>query len=508
MIVAEKTLMELIPAAQYLRVSTERQEYSLEGQEQVIASWASEHGFAVSRTYRDEGKSGLDLAGRAGLAQLLHDVVSGRQSYKAVLVYDVSRWGRFQDPDEAAHYEFLCREAGVELHYCAELFSNNGEFSGTILKALKRVMAGEYSRELSQKVVDGLIRLVKKGFRSGSLPGYGFRRMLVSANGTYKQVLSPGERKSIATDRVVLVPGPADEIAWVREIYRMFVEEDKSFVKIAEELKQRKVPLPTKQQWNQYTVKRILTHPKYCGTAVYNRTTERLRAKSRPLPKSDWVVMPNAFEAIVPQLLYEAAQQKLMQKFRNQSNAEVLEKLKAILEAHGRLTHSTLKQHRLSPSAITHRFGSLIRAYELSGYKSPHLGVSENRRSSHGFKIEVMRRLVEIFPAVVCTENRSHKTFLKLKGGLRVAVRICRSLALRKKGRVWVVQHARNENCRVTLLVGLNAGNSSIEAFFLSGRLGNRHKIHITERHELLLKGLHISDLNQFMIAIGSRNWK
>jgi hypothetical protein len=27
----------------------------------------------------------------------------------------VGRWGRFQDSDEAAHYEFLCKMSGIQL---------------------------------------------------------------------------------------------------------------------------------------------------------------------------------------------------------------------------------------------------------------------------------------------------------------------------------------------------------------------------------------------------------
>ncbi len=160
--------MTNVPAAQYLRVSTERQEYSLDCQSARIANYAQENGFTVCQTYCDEAKSGLEIGRRTGLSQLLQDVVGGKQSYKAILVYDVSRWGRFQDPDEAAHYEFLCKAAGVQVHYCAEHFSNDGQFSNLILKTLKRVMAAEYSRELSDKVFAGMTRVVRKGL---TLPG-------------------------------------------------------------------------------------------------------------------------------------------------------------------------------------------------------------------------------------------------------------------------------------------------------------------------------------------------
>jgi hypothetical protein len=113
----------------------------------------------VTRTYSDAGKSGLVIKRRDGLRQLLNDVVGGKQPYKAILVYDVSRWGRFQDVDEAAHYEFLCKAAGVEVHYCAEQFANDNSLASAMMKALKRVMAGEYSRELSVKVNEGSKRI-------------------------------------------------------------------------------------------------------------------------------------------------------------------------------------------------------------------------------------------------------------------------------------------------------------------------------------------------------------
>src|SRR2546422_1660197 len=99
-------------------MSTDAQQLSLKSQADVIQQYAGAHGFKVVKSYEDPGKSGLNLKYRKGLARLLHDVVRGDPTYRAVLVYDVSRWGRFQDTDEAAHYEFLCRNAGIPLFYC------------------------------------------------------------------------------------------------------------------------------------------------------------------------------------------------------------------------------------------------------------------------------------------------------------------------------------------------------------------------------------------------------
>src|SRR3979411_3170498 len=220
----------LIPAAQYLRMSNERQEYSIENQTNAIGKYAEHAGFVTVQSYSDPALSGVLLRRRKGLQKLIQDVVQGLASYRAILVYDVSRWGRFQDADEAAHYEFLCKSAGIPVHYCAEIFVNDGTPANMLLKAWKRSMAGEYSRELGVKVFAGQRNIYLRGFRgSGGRPGYGLRRMLVSPEGNAKQLLSMGERKGIMSDRVILVFGPEEEVQLVREIYRMFVEEKYGF---------------------------------------------------------------------------------------------------------------------------------------------------------------------------------------------------------------------------------------------------------------------------------------
>ena len=190
-------------------MSTEHQKYSTENQSEIIQRYAKERGIEIVRTYADHGKSGLRLDGRDALKQLIDDVRAGRADYTAVLVYDVSRWGRFQDADESAYYEFICKEAGIIVHYCAEQFENDGSLSATIIKSMKRAMAGEYSRELSVKVFTGQCRLIGLGFRQGGLAGYGLRRQLIDEQRQPKGELAIGAQKSLQTDRV-------DSGAWSR----------------------------------------------------------------------------------------------------------------------------------------------------------------------------------------------------------------------------------------------------------------------------------------------------
>ena len=360
-----------IPAAQYLRMSTEHQQYSLENQAQRNEQYAQFHGFTITRTYRDSAKSGLRLKGRPGLRELLRDVAEGKTDYKAILVYDVSRWGRFQDTDEAAHYEFLCKSAGIPVHYCAETFANDGSLPSSIMKALKRAMAGEYSRELGVKVAAGQRRLAELGFWQGGPAGYGFRRVLVSPEGKFKQFLAKGERKSIATDRVILVPGAAHEVEQVQEIFRLFTVKKLSAKAIARDLNRRGVRSPQNRQWTHSVVASILSHPRYLGCNVFNQTTKRLGGQWIARPRTEWLIVPGAFTGMIDPKTFALAQEIISNQTAHKTDEQVLRELRSLLDSKGRLTPKIIDQAlgMACTRTLWRRFGGLRKAYELIGYK-------------------------------------------------------------------------------------------------------------------------------------------
>jgi DNA invertase Pin-like site-specific DNA recombinase len=158
-------------------MSTDHQNYSPVNQADANESYARNHGIEIIVTYYDPGISGLQIEDRDALQQLIHDVQSKDKWFDVVLVYDISRWGRFQDIDESAYYEFICRRAGVMVRYCAEPFENDGSALATIAKGIKRLAAAEYSRELSVKVFNAQRRLVELGYHQGGQAGYGLRRL-------------------------------------------------------------------------------------------------------------------------------------------------------------------------------------------------------------------------------------------------------------------------------------------------------------------------------------------
>jgi DNA invertase Pin-like site-specific DNA recombinase len=495
-------MAELVPAAQYLRMSTEHQQYSITNQAAAIQLYAQAHGFAVVQTYSDHGRSGLVLKRRSGLRQLLQDVVSRECRYKTILVYDVSRWGRFQDADEAAHYEFLCKQAGIPVHYCNETFSNDTTMPNLIMKALKRTMAGEYSRELSGKVFEGHKRLARLGFKQGGLPGYALRRMLLSSDRRPKQQLADGEHKSIATDRVVLIPGPTDEVEIVREIYRLFVDEKRSIRNIMLELNVRGVPKPDGSTWKYGAVRKILTHPKYSGAHVYGATSQKLCTPAIHLPRSQWVITPRAIQPIIEPEVFEAAQQIQEKRTKHLSNDDMLNRLRRLLKLRGRLSQRVIERSRLVPAYCTYRarFGSLKKAYELIGYGEPeHFSLpTDLRRRTQAIRHKLIAQIHARFPNDLTVRQKSGRSrSLLYFNGKAICAVMARCVRL-KQGLRWIVQPSPNEADFPALLVRLNRNNNQILDSYMFPRLKNEGRFQLTKNDAWLAQGVALRRLSDF----------
>ncbi len=352
-------------AAEYIRMSTDHQQYSLNNQSDAIRRYADDNNMRVIRTYRDAGKTGLTLASRPALRTLIEDVESGKAGFSVVLVYDVSRWGRFQDADESAYYEYRCRRAQIAIHYCAEQFPNDGSITAVLAKALKRAMAAEYSRELSVKVFAGQARLTELGFRQGGMAGYGLRRLLVDQQGNPKFVLKFGEAKSIATDRVILVPGPPDETQIVREIFDMYVTKRISAIRIAKALNERGVPWLFGRPWSRFAIRDMVTNPKYIGCIVSNRRSGKLQSKVPWNPPEMWIRRDNVFEGIADPDLYRRAASVAAARSGTCSDEKLLSFLRDLLKRKGYLSGTSIKADPETPCprVFTNRFGSLTTAY-------------------------------------------------------------------------------------------------------------------------------------------------
>jgi DNA invertase Pin-like site-specific DNA recombinase len=458
-------------AAAYVRMSTEHQQYSTSNQMDVILEYAKRRGLEIVKIYSDEGKSGLNIEGREALSQMLDDVQSGRANFSCILVYDVSRWGRFQDADESAHYEYTCRNAGVAVHFCTEQFENDGTPVSTIIKSVKRAMAGEYSRELSAKVFQGACRLIQEGFKQGGTAGFGLRRMLIDQSRQRKTMLKMGEHKSIQTDRVILVRGPDEEVETVRWIYRAFIDEDKSESEIADLLNAKGIVTDFGRAWTRSTVHQILTNEKYIGNNVYHRTSFKLKRKHVENPPDKWVRAAGVFEGIIEPEQFFKAREIILKRCQRFTDEELLEKLRGLLSQHGQISGILIDEMEGFPSsaAFRHRFGSLISAYRLIGYDPQidynFIEINRRLRKQHPEIVASVIQKIESLGASAAWDENSES--LWLNDELRVSIVLCRHITTFAGSSRWLIRLDASLKPDITIAVRMDATNEGIRDYYL-----------------------------------------
>jgi DNA invertase Pin-like site-specific DNA recombinase len=309
-------------------MSKEEQDFSIEYQMAAIAVFAERYGYEICRTYADRGISGVGIKKRSALQTLLSDALSRDRDFEAILVYDVSRWGRFQNIDQSAHYEFICSEAGVGVEYCTEPFLNDGSPTSSLFKHIKRTMAAEYSRELSVKTKSGKHGLRKLGYWTSGPPGFGFRRQIVLQS-LFNSVRDKRSRRA-------------------RNVSRAEALTD---------------------------LRRVLSEQGVLNKSVimqHGRVTPGMHARR-------FGGLLGAYKAIgyEPSLEQSMSASRLISALSNRrrsvcklSDDELLRRLGALFHEKGRLTIQLIDEAPEMPAASTFslRFGTIIRAYEKVGY--------------------------------------------------------------------------------------------------------------------------------------------
>jgi DNA invertase Pin-like site-specific DNA recombinase len=468
---------ELQRAAQYLRVSTESQKYSIENQAAAIAAYAARRGIEIIETYADRGRSGVSMAGRDALKQLISDVELGRADYDCILVYDISRWGRFQDVDESAYYEFICKRAGIRIDYCADEFENDGSLASVVLKNIKRLAAADYSRQLSKKVFLGQSRTASQGYWRGGPAPYGLRRLLVDDRGRTKAILQNGDRKNLKTDRTVLVPGPKREIRIVQQIFEMFVNGKRTRTEIAAELNARGIPNARGRLWSMLTVSNVINNEAYLGHIVFNRRSTKLGERTVRNPPEMWIRHRNAFAPIIAPSLFARSQKKLheLECGRTRSDKELLDILKDLLRREGRLTMKSIIMAKGVPncSVYARRFGSLDEAYRRIGYRplvryrfkevQRHIGqVICSLADQISADLERVGRRVSFLPEL---------SLLTLDGDVTVSLAVARAVKDGSNGaraeRRWELRKMQFTRSNLTIVARMNAHNTAVMDYFL-----------------------------------------
>ncbi|WP_413847362.1 recombinase family protein [Desulfobacula sp.] len=492
-----------IRAAQYVRMSTEHQQYSTENQRDIIKEFANDNDMVIVRTYADDGKSGLNIGGRKALKKLINDVENGKSDFSSILVYDVSRWRRFQDADESAYYEYICKRAGINVQYCAEQFKNDGSPISTMAKSFKRAMAGEYSRELSVKVFKGQCRLIEEGFRQGGSAGLGLRRMLIDQHCNQKGILKRGEYKSLQTDRVILIPGPPEEIQTVSNIYNLFVEKGMSEFKIAESLNSQGILTDLKRPWTRGSINQILSNEKYIGNNVFNRSSFKLKQKRVKNPREMWVRHDGAFEAVIdPQIFYKA-QGIILERNRKFTDEEMLDRLKYLYQKHGRLSGFLIDELESMPSSAAYRsrFKGLIRAYKLIGYSPErdydYIKINRYLRKMHPEVISNAIKKIETLGGYVKRDEKTDLLFINDEFTASLILARCHQTpagSLR-----WIVRLDSGLEPDITVVLRMNVINKEPLDYYLLPQIDfSFNKLRLAEDNKIDFDAYRFDNLDYF----------
>lgn len=469
-------------AVAYVRMSTDHQKYSTANQLDTIRKYAEANHLDLLEIFSDDGRSGVQLKGRDETIRLFEIIQNRKAYFKHLLVYDVSRWGRYQNTDESAHYEYLCNLAGVKVHYCAEMFKNDGSLVSNVIKNMKRAMAGEYSRELSAKVFQGQCNLIRLGFRQGGAPGFGLRRMLVDENRIPKGILERGQHKSIQTDRVIQVLGPKEEVEVVRDIYRMFVEQNMREREIVRILNERNIRTDFDREWTAASVLQILTNEKYIGNNVFNKSSHKLTEaqpneprKTRKTDESEWIKAENVFPAIIDKDTFLIAKGMIKARNTHYSNEKLLEMLSNLFKRHGKVSGILIDETDEMPSSAVYynRFGSLLRAYTLIGYTPEtdfsYIEINKKIRAMHADVLDLIQNSLVTEGASVQLDSK-FDSIRWINGEVKLSLILCRCKRLQSGSARWHVRLERACEPDFTIVARLSTDNLTIRDYYLFSR--------------------------------------
>ncbi len=180
---------------------------------------------------------------------MMDEWITKRDDFDYVLCLDVSRWGRFQDIDLSAQFSAICKKHKKQVIYTTIGKPKEDDPLYPVYVQFERFRAAQYSRELSDKVWRGCVKIAEQGYWAAVHHPMAFNVCSWMRNAKPLNVLQPGQRKGIQNQRVTLVEGRPEEVATIRRIFEAFVIKGNSEYKIAEDLNRDGIPSPSGRRW-------------------------------------------------------------------------------------------------------------------------------------------------------------------------------------------------------------------------------------------------------------------
>ncbi len=284
-------LHDLIPAALYARVSSERQDVDLSvaAQLRALRDYAQRNGYLVAREYVDEAESGR-IADRPQFSRMLDEASKPEAPFKEILVWKFSRFTRKRE--HAVAFKSMLRRRGVRVVSITEQADDTP--TGKLLEAIIESVDEFYSENLAQEVTRGMREAATRGFWMTTYAPYGYRRVYVQ-DGIKKR------------PKLELNP-PADAV--VRRIFDMVLQ-GRSILDVTKTLNAEGIPTTNGKKWLKTTIHTMLDNEAYTGTLVWGA-----KARDGAPP----VRVENAHAAIVSQRDFQKARKLLASRAPKKMN--------------------------------------------------------------------------------------------------------------------------------------------------------------------------------------------
>ena len=292
-------------AAAYIRLSSDAKKKrgdSLETQQDIIENFiASSSDIRLVEVYCDNQATGTNFD-RPGFQRMLADAEGGR--INCIIVKDLSRFGR-NAIDSGYYIEKHLPALGVRFVAVTDSFDSL-EGDGGIMLPLKNIIAESYALDISRKCRSVQRQNIRDGRFVGRMAPYGFAK-------------APEDCRRLVVD---------EEAADVVRRMFDFVADGKGIGELIRQLNEDGVLPPShykwekglitnkkllgKPYWQKRTVTNILEDRVYVGDMVQGKT-RTVDGKELPVPKDEWVCVPNTHEAIISHELFECVQNLIHQ---------------------------------------------------------------------------------------------------------------------------------------------------------------------------------------------------
>lgn len=239
---------------------------------------------------------------------------------KAILVVEVQRLSR-GDLEDAGRLIKLLRYSETLVITPPKTYDLTDEYDRDAFeRELKR---GNEYLEYQKKIMDrGRLLSVSQGNYIGSVPPYGYDKVWIMDGNRKCPVLAENKEQADI----------------VRMIFDLYVNKNMGYQRICNTLNEMKVTPPKGQYWSAAALKYALTNVHYIGKVKWNwRKTVMVVedgeiVKTRPVSRNgEYLIYDGKHEAIIPEELFNAAQEKLGKNNRTPATKNVKNAFASIL---------------------------------------------------------------------------------------------------------------------------------------------------------------------------------